>query len=1172
MLHKLLLLFLMLWSITQAGAAVVPNGDFEKGIKPWKPYRGNWREPFFTPEVTPCQEPGHGGFAALVKAENAVRAAGISMEVKLPANEKRFWISMQIKVEDIKDGWVQMYLQRRAVLPDGQKKNINLWIKGTLPTHRGGGVLPWTVFSGEFTLPDDLPAGRDFLILRFGGANVSGRVLFDNISIEPVSARKKSADQGRINARPSGVNLIRDHWSYRTFDDCAGIRQNGNNFTADIPAGKRAMWNYTVYSIYDNIQGPMRFSFKSRYPVNGRLRCTLFPTEKKNDVVHQAKAVGKADSNGYRTYAVEFTPLPRTGRMVIALTAGNNLHASKMDVKDIVLERLVPDTGKVSLYQVHHGEINNQGLMLKTGVPYSTFQFENASKKIQKLPVKITLSDFYGKKVWEKESVFTLPEQSIGTFKVEYPRLKDPGFYTVAAQWSENGEPARYRGGFVVVEKPLANPDKMFAFSPWDGEIGWQNVDAQRLIGCGLKATAFFGRFVEKSNFKVMEQTLAAAEKNNMQLVGTLIMPPGRFMPGFKPDPAKLKQGKLPYGDDYFQEAAKRVTALAKQYKGRIKYWILYDELDCSVLRYPYAEEHFVKLSKVVCDAFHAVDPDVVVTGLTVTGHDNKAVPRYPLLRKVWPQLKNHFDGLSLDAYSSGNTFGPNWVAKDPVNGEFKAIVLDAYKIASADGKKRLSIQERGYARTAGEEIDNSYAINEAKALAADFVLAKSMPELEFMLYFNFRSGNDGPARLFGIMDHENARPAAAVFAAAARRLAHVKFIKQLKLQYQALQCYVFKRGNTTVVPLWISSQPTDFNIKATFRCPAVSGLKLFDMQGVAMPLKKEGGNMILELTAAPLYLETSAPVEVVAKALQQGTCQLPELTMDAMLYRGDTVRSFVKNLTGSALKTRLQLQAAGKTSAQEVTLLPEVITPVDFKLKNLVVPGDTKYKLTAATAGQNYDFNGSLPTLPLRKAPAINELEKLPVLVKMDGRTYINDLDSVANKVWSDDADCSADVRIAYNNKHFLLSVTVYDEKHITPWSGKSIWKGDSIQFAFETTRDAVKRKMLNQTGFIGTDRLYTAALVNGKPEVFVNPGGRKSRAEVQMMRDEKQGKTIYRFAIPWSELNTSPRPGNVIGFALLIADSDWEKRQFQYRLELGRGIDGAFHDPGRLLSLIIE
>ena len=127
----------------------------------------------------------------------------------------------------------------------------------------------------------------------------------------------------------------------------------------------------------------------------------------------------------------------------------------------------------------------------------------------------------------------------------------------------------------------------------------------------------------------------------------------------------------------------------------------------------------------------------------------------------------------------------------------------------------------------------------------------------------------------------------------------------------------------------------------------------------------------------------------------------------------------------------------------------------------------------------------------------------------------------------------------------------------------------GDLVE---QNDNNALTRKMLNQTGFIGTDRLYTAALVNGKPEVFVNPGGRKSRAEVQMMRDEKQGKTIYRFAIPWSELNTSPRPGNVIGFALLIADSDWEKRQFQYRLELGRGIDGAFHDPGRLLSLIIE
>ena len=73
-------------------------------------------------------------------------------------------------------------------------------------------------------------------------------------------------------------------------------------------------------------------------------------------------------------------------------------------------------------------------------------------------------------------------------------------------------------------------------------------------------------------------------------------------------------------------------------------------------------------------------------------------------------------------------------------------------------------------------------------------------------------------------------------------------------------------------------------------------------------------------------------------------------------------------------------------------------------------------------------------------------------------------------------------------------------------------------------------------------------------------------------MKRNEKLKTTTYSFAIPWSELNTQPAPGNVIGFALLISDTDWENRQFQYRLELGKGIDGAFHDPSRLLSLIVE
>ena len=747
-------LFLLLLSFFTASvsANVVINGDMEKGVKPWQPYRGNWREPYCPVRTIPCNDPEHGKYAMLVEATGSVRAAGISCEVKLPAGEKKFYLSTQIKLEAIQNGWVQIVLERRVKTADGKQKRTILYSTSTVPTHRGGGVFPWKDFGGEFNLPENLPAGRDFLILRFGGAKVSGRALFDNVVIETASAKSKPAAENLKNAKPSKINLIREYWSTSTYPGCVPLKNSGHRFTADIPAGQRSVWNYTVYSIYDNIQGPMRFSFKSRYPLKAVLRSSLFPTEKKNDVVHRLRTAGQADADGYKLYLLDFTPLPRTGRINITLEAGNKKSASKMDFKDVSLERLIPVTGKVSLYKVWHGEIENQGLFLASDTAHSRFQFENASLKTVELPIKITVSDLYGSKCFDAVKKFILPPQSITEYKVNYPASKKNGFYSVAAQWSANNIPANYRGGFVVVEKPLDNPDCMFSFSAWDSNLGWENIKAQRLIGSGLKASAFFGRYVESGNFQIMEKTLAAAEACNMKVVGTIILPPGRFMPKFKPDPVKVKQGKMPYSEEYFQEAYKRFVDLAKQYKGRIKYWILYDELDCSVLRYPYAEEHFIRAVKTVSNAFRSVDPDVVITSLTVTGHDNKAVPRYPLLRKVWPQVEDYLDGLSLDAYSSGNTFGPNWEAKDPVNGEFKEIVQSAYNIAQSDGKTRLSIQERGYARSSGQPIDGPYAIAEAKAFAADFVLAKSMPELEFLLSYTWRAGNDGPNREFGIV------------------------------------------------------------------------------------------------------------------------------------------------------------------------------------------------------------------------------------------------------------------------------------------------------------------------------------------------------------------------------------------------------------------------------------
>ena len=128
-------------------------------------------------------------------------------------------------------------------------------------------------------------------------------------------------------------------------------------------------------------------------------------------------------------------------------------------------------------------------------------------------------------------------------------------------------------------------------------------------------------------------------------------------------------------------------------------------------------------------------------------------------------------------------------------------------------------------------------------------------------------------------------------------------------------------------------------------------------------------------------------------------------------------------------------------------------------------------------------------------------------------------------------------------------------------------------LQFAFEPARDAIPRKMLNRLGFLGTDRLYTAALTRQGPSLFLLPASAGASAvRPEIVRDEGAGETRYRFAIPWRELGGQPASGAVLGFTLLVADTDWDGRMFQYRLEWGHGIDGPFHDPTRLLPLILE
>ena len=285
------------------GANLVRNGDFEQGLDGWRGYRGTWKEPWAAPEAVPDGEEGHGRGVAVVSATQGIHTAGLQQELALPAGKRRFCISVQWKVLELQDGWVQMALQRRVKEPDGTRRTILLWSWATKPASRGVVLMKWMEASGEFSLPPDLPPGQDVLTLRLGGAKVVGRVRFDNVVLEPVAERTHAEAAARQGARPSGLNLIRDHWSYRTTAGHAPIREEGGAFVADIPPGQQVSWGYTVYSIYDNLQGPMRFSFRSRHPVNARLRCSLYPTEQKHDTVHVPKAQGEPDAEVTSSYS-----------------------------------------------------------------------------------------------------------------------------------------------------------------------------------------------------------------------------------------------------------------------------------------------------------------------------------------------------------------------------------------------------------------------------------------------------------------------------------------------------------------------------------------------------------------------------------------------------------------------------------------------------------------------------------------------------------------------------------------------------------------------------------------------------------------------------------------------------------------------------------------------------
>lgn len=172
---------------------------------------------------------------------------------------------------------------------------------------------------------------------------------------------------------------------------------------------------------------------------------------------------------------------------------------------------------------------------------------------------------------------------------------------------------------------------------------------------------------------------------------------------------------------------------------------------------------------------------------------------------------------------------------------------------------------------------------------------------------------------------------------------------------------------------------------------------------------------------------------------------------------------------------------------------------------------------------------------------------------------------EQVKEKVWQGLADLSAQVLTQWDEEFFYIAASVTDDTSFQIFSPEDMWRGDCVQFALDTRRDA----KIGREGYDTDDYEFGMAAAHLRGVLYRFAGGGRSPGVVsnaQVSVQRMGNRTIYEAAIPWPELAPlTPKDGEFVGFSMVVNDSDGGHRGY---MEWPGGMVGK-KEPGRFIPL---
>ncbi len=1149
------------------GDNLIQNGSFESGLSPWS--APEWLHDTVTPKLDSKEMPGPGTASLCLAGEKGKRPIVYQL-FKLPQGKKNFKISFKLKTRNLENTYAMGYVQIDKV------KNPP-FSASTYPRLAGKKDAPWTPFEGTFSIPDGAgPNGRIYFVFDRKAEN--GILWIDDVNLEALdeapSAAPVEKEKVTVSAKPSGLivpsglnYLEPSAWSNISWmPNNAGKRfgKNGDLFF-ELQKGQCGAVQARITSIVRNCEGPFRFSCRVKTEGNVapmmNISVPALPSEKRKALSFVPKTAG-SPKDGWTEYICDFSVPFKPMEIAVMIRTARVSVPAKITFKDLTLEPMVAEDGKVSVFESRPG--GEEGIFLPGEEPFCEVLFRNGTREKRVLPLNIAVTDYFGKKAVYFEQEVTLEPMSITRRKIAFPMLKKIGFYAATVTSKALPPGNRFKMSVVLAGVPPEKADPFFGITfmaPVE-----PLVSAMQRLGVGTKGVLLYWNYIETPegtyDWSAIDLSVEACRKAGIRIQGGFLVDSRSGVPPKYRAEAdqRLKQNLPPYTEEYFSAAKKFVEAAAARYKGKIDNWSAVTEINLTKDRDPHEYAHYVRRIKDLCAAVKSGNPAARVFAIGCSGGDGRAIPRFPVLRDLWLNqgLSECLDGVGLDQYTSPQTFGPGYKPANSETGMIREIMLDALRIVRSKGKSGVSIDEKGFNMPQHLEVDEPAGASMGNILAREYVVIKSIPEVSHWMYFMWRQWRADEQIDWGLWLYQFPRQGVSAYAAVARMFAQAEFVAKPELHKQ-VPCYVFRKNGKTLCALWHSDGT---GASMILKLPGKS--ELFDVQGNPIPVGKDAFE--LKLTEAPVYILSDASVPEMLGVLTKADVGLPEVEAALNISRKDTLELLVRNLTPKALTATVQSGNAKK----EVVLESGAVKTIPFQAD--VADGKTHSASVVTGKGRVCPVSEQFTIYRVPRVSSFGELEKQkPFEILDDPVRHMSNVDFVSNKLWTGPEDCSAELRMGYDDQNLYLNVRVKDEFHWNGFKGPMLWAGDSIQFALDPKRDARVKKMNGKTGFFDDDFLFSAALADGKSDIFCHVPEGKAFPVPAITRDESAKITNYNVKLPWKSLGIQPEKGRIFGFDVIVLDSDLEKQVAPYWMQLTPGIAGGQH-PELFAGFLLE